>query len=202
MYNPKPFPVKDRAKLVDFARKHNFGYLISSLENIPRISTIPFLINDGFTRIRGHIALANQNWKGLEGKGAMVFFPGPQHYISPGWYEEEHAVPTWNYANVSASGIFHLVEDDQHKMEILDDLSTYHESQIGGSWIADWTDNEYKAMLRSIVAFEIEVEKVEGKWKMSQNHPREKCMNVIDKLRGLGSKESIEMAGLMESLWN
>lgn len=201
MYNPKPFHVGDTDKLVKFASKHDFGHLFCSANGEFSVASIPMLVNENFTRIRGHLAMANGIWKGNEGKNVLVLFPGPNHYISPVWYEEEQTVPTWNYVNITASGIFRIIDDEQKKMEILDDLTLLHETQLGGNWSADWNESKLSGMLKAIVAFEIEVTKVEGKWKMSQNHLREKCFNVIGNLRSIGTPESLEMADLMESVW-
>ncbi len=201
MYNPKPFPVNDTERLVKFAREHNFGHLFSSGNGEPAVASIPMLVDDEFRRIRGHMALANGLWKGQEGKKVLVLFAGPNHYISPGWYEEDHAVPTWNYANVAASGQLRLIKDTEKKIEILDELTRIHEQSLGRDWWADWSDPQYSGMLKAIVAFEIEVTNVEGKWKLSQNHPKEKCFNVIGNLGALGTPESMKIAEMMASAW-
>lgn len=201
MYNPKPFPVKDSERLVKFAREHNFGFLFSSVNGALSVASIPMLMNDSFTKISGHLAVANGIWKGLDGKEIIVVFPGPNHYISPVWYEEEHAVPTWNYASVTAKGKFRLIDDQNKKMEILDELTLHHENRIGGNWVPDWADSKLYGMLNAIVAFEVEVTSVEGKWKLSQNHPRENCLNVTRSLRALKTPESLETADLMETAW-
>ena len=202
MYNPKPYPVKDTAKLVEFARKHNFGFLFCNANGAPYVAAIPMVIDDNFQKIRGHLALANEIWRGLDEKDTIVVFPGPNHYISPVWYNEDHAVPTWNYVAVNAPGVFRAIKDPGRKMEILDQLTVHHESQVGGNWIADWNDDKYNGMLNAIVAFEIEVKRVEGKWKLSQNHPRDKCSNVSRNLRNLKTPQSMEMADLMDSAWD
>ncbi len=201
VYNPKPFPVKDTDRLVDFARKHNFGFLFSMSNGVPSVAAIPMLIDDNFRSIRGHLALANGIWKGLDGKEALVVFPGPNHYISPVWYGEDHAVPTWNYVAVNATGRFKVLMDPMKKTEILDDLTLHHEKHLGGEWAADWGDEKYNGMLNAIIAFEIEVSNVEGKWKLSQNHPRDKCSNVSRNLRQLKTPQSLEIADLMDSVW-
>lgn len=201
VYNPSPFPVKDKPKLVKFARDHNFGFIFASAGDMPMVSSIPMLVNDEFTYISGHLAIANPIWKELDGKNAAVVFPGPNHYISPVWYEEEYSVPTWNYASVMARGKFHVIRDNQKKMEIVDALSAFHEGRIGGNWKADWNDGGYSSMLKAIVGFDIEISEVQGKWKLSQNHPRDKCQNVSNRLRALGTPESTEMADLMEAAW-
>ena len=201
MYNPEPFKVKNVEKLVKYARKYNFGTVFSSLDGTLSVSSVPMLIDDKFSKISGHFALANNIWRGLDGKIVMVQFNGPNHYISPDWYEEEHAVPTWNYVSITVSGELRIIDDLERLKRILDDLTAFGEKQIGGDWAADWSDPTLIDMTNSIVAFEILVKEVQGKWKLSQNHPREKCMNVSRHLRALGNSESSEMANLMDSPW-
>lgn len=201
MYNPEPFGENNIEKLVEYARKYNFGTVFSSINETLSVASVPLLIDDKFSRISGHLAMANEMWHGLDGKKVLVQFNGPNHYISPEWYDEKHAVPTWNYVNIVASGEFRIIRDDEVLKQILDELTFNQENQIGGTWSPDWSDSVLNGMTKSIVGFEILVARVQGKWKMSQNHTREQCKNVSRNLRALNNSQSSEMADLMDSVW-
>lgn len=199
MYNPPHFRVDDISRIVELIRSQNFALIISSGTEGLNASSVPVMVNDGCTAITGHIARANPFWKNLDDREVLVVFQGPNHYISPPWYGEETAVPTWNYAVVHVRGIFHAISDDDTAMGIIDQLVDFHESKIGQEWKADWSRESYRKRLQGLVAFEIRVDSVEAKWKLSQDHPRESRVNVATMLRKIDTENSRKIAEWMES---
>lgn len=199
MYNPPHFRVDDIHRIVTFIRDENFAIILSSDDGGIHASNVPLMVDEKCSMLRGHFARANTMWKNLEGKNVLVLFPGPNHYISPVWYGEEKAVPTWNYATVEVRGIFNTIQDDEMAMEILDGLVDLHEGRIGQGWRVDWTKERYLNLLKALIPFEISVKSVEGKWKLSQDHPLESRRNAAIKLKGIGSDNARKIAEWMES---
>lgn len=183
MFNPRPFRVTDQRKIVYFIREHSLGMVYSSDEGKYGVSHIPFLVDDNLKVLTGHMARANPQWKRLNGADVLIVFRGPQHYISPVWYGEEYAVPTWNYLAAHIWGKFKIVEDQGERISVLDQIVEKFEDDIGGSWQADWSKDEYLKMMDQIVVFRIEIERAEGKWKLSQNHPVFAWKNVAQALQ-------------------
>ena len=169
----------------------------TSADSVPVATHLPFLVDDGLKELKSHMASANSHWKGLAGKNVLVVFQGPAHYISPEWYGEKMQVPTWNYAIVHVRGTFEVIEGETGKMALLDEMVTHFESSLGKEWSVDWNRKEYAAMLQGIVAFRISVQSVEGKWKLSQNHPRHAVSRAADELHRVGSANSIEVGRMM-----
>jgi transcriptional regulator len=131
------------------------------------------------------MARANPQWRDIRGE-AMAIFSGPHAYISPSWYGEAGTVPTWNYVAVHAYGTFHLVEDRDGLLDILRRSVTAYESPMPEPWPFDESAGHVEKMLKAIIGFRIEITRLEGKWKLSQNHPQDRSRKVI---RALATQE-------------
>lgn len=200
MYNPSPFRTDDRKKIAEFLQEFNFGTIFAGKGEEMWTSSVPMLADDSITKLSGHFAIANPIWQFLDGKNVSVVFQGPSHYISPLWYEESHAVPTWNYLMVVTKGKMKILESDEDKMRIVDELSDFHEKKLGQSWKADWGDPKYSAQLKAIVAFEISTDSVEMKRKLSQNHPKENTHKVAEQLLKIKDRDASYIGNLMKDL--
>lgn len=155
----------------------------------------------------GHVARANPLWReiaarGGEGVAALAIFHGPQHYISPNWYpgKREHgrAVPTWNYAVVHAHGRLRAVDDADWLRRQLDLLTRQEESGFAAPWaLADAPADYIEQMLRAVVGVELTIERLEGKWKTSQNQPPANRAGVVAGLGECGGDAATAMAALV-----
>jgi transcriptional regulator len=198
-YVPAHFALDDPAALCAFVERHGFGTLVSSGPAGLDVSHIPFLPelgSDGGIRLLGHVARANSHWQALEGATHLVaIFRGPHAYVSPGWYQQHPSVPTWNYAVVHAHGRARLM-DEAALHDLLMRLASTYESGRPKPWKMSELPADYvAAMLANIVGFEIEVERLEGKFKLSQNRPAE-IARVIEALEAEGEGE---LAALMRA---
>lgn len=196
LYLPQHFRVEDRARLVDFMRGHAFATLVSTGASGLHVSHVPLLVDvEGEKlRLRGHVARANAQWESLESASHVTaIFHGPHAYVSPTWYANHPAVPTWNYAVVHAEGTARLA-DEAELHQIVTELSGKYEAGNAPPWRLSEQPAAYvSSMLAMIVGFEIEVARVEGKFKLSQNRPAE-IPRVIDRLEASGEGE---LASLM-----
>ncbi len=162
------------------------------------VSHIPFLPErgaDGRLRLLGHVARANGHWRELETAGEIAaIFEGPHAYVSPGWYANHPSVPTWNYAVVHARGTARLLPPADLPA-LLDRLSRKYEDGRPAPWRMDSLPADYTSkMLAAIVGFEIAVERLEGKFKLSQNRSREDVQAVV---AGLEAEGQGALAALM-----
>ena len=115
----------------------------------------------------------------------LAIFSGPHAYVSPGWYANHPAVPTWNYAVVHASGRARLM-DEAALHDLLLRLAARYEAGRDKPWrMAELPAAFVDSMLKMIVGFELEVERLEGKLKLSQNRPAE-VPRVIAALESAG----------------
>lgn len=127
----------------------------------------------------------------------LAVFSGPHAYISPAWYEAENVVPTWNYTAVHAYGRATLVEDPVSLFEIVQSTTETYEKSRPAPWAVGERDTFLERLLAMIVGFRIEIERIEGKWKLSQNHPVERRQKVIRALRQAGGEPARAVADAM-----
>jgi transcriptional regulator len=153
-------------------------------------------------RITGHVARANALWREADGQPVLAIFQGPQAYISPNWYpsKAQHgkAVPTWNYTMVQVHGTLRAIEDPQWLRAFVTRLTERHEGGRAMPWhVADAPDDYLAAMLKAIVGIEIEVTKLEGKFKLSQNRSAEDRTGVV---LGLESDAALQRQAQADAL--
>jgi transcriptional regulator len=151
--------------------------------------------------LRAHVARANPLWQRSEA-GALVLFQGPSAYVSPAFYEQKaidgKVVPTWNYAVVHAHGSLRAVEDPEWLLGLLERLTKRHEASRPAPWkVADAPRDFIEGLLKAIVGIEIVIDKLEGKWKASQNRAADDRARIA---QGLATQEDyVEMAALMRA---
>ena len=205
MYVPKHFEQQDRGALLELMRLHPFATLIVLHESGTFVEHIPLLVSETGDRnlvLKGHVAKANPVWKAERAGSCIAVFHGPSSYISPSAYpsKKEHGrvVPTWNFVTVHASGTIEYIHDASWKLSFLETLTNEQESNQSQPWSVHDAPEEFTSrMLGAIVGFEIRVESLEGKWKLSQNQPAENYQGVIEALSDSGNPFSQAVANLM-----
>ncbi|WP_406694433.1 FMN-binding negative transcriptional regulator [Singulisphaera sp. Ch08] len=199
MYAP-PFNVEnDTNKLHEFMRTNSFALVTTQAEGALVASHLPLMLDPEagtHGHLIGHMARANPQWRQVVGE-ALAVFSGPHAYISPSWYEAERMVPTWNYVAVHAYGTFQVIQEREGLLEILRKSVQTYEGSRESPWNFDETGSHIDAMLKAIVGFRIEIRKLEGKWKLSQNHPEERRVRVVRALSEQSDENSKAIAALM-----
>jgi transcriptional regulator len=183
VYIPSFYKESDFYTLLAFMQHHNFA-IVCSAESGLRATHLPFVIEEKGNGIvlTSHLARANPQARLIEG-GAdlLIIFSGPHAYISPTNYEKEQNVPTWNYQAVHAYGKAVVIDNDEKRISILEKMIGTYEPAYQKQWSN--LSPEYKeAMLKGIVAFEIEVTNLEGKFKLSQNKTQAEQQRIISSL--------------------
>lgn len=200
MYRPSTFAETDQSTLFDLIERYSFGALISQHDGEPLVSHLPFLVEretGPHGRLIGHMARANPQWRQADGQTALVVFRGPHAYISPRWYNGQDVVPTWNYVVVHAHGRLRAIHDAPQVLEIVARTVERYESSRPAPWNFDPSTEFATRLAGEIVGFEIELSRLEGKWKLSQNHSIQRQRSVISALRQSGDGDSREIARLM-----
>lgn len=200
MYIPPAFQESDLPTLHQFIERHSFGLLVSQHEGSPFATHLPFLLDrssGSLGALVGHVARANPQWEHGLGQQVLAVFSGPHAYISPTWYEAEHVVPTWNYVAVHAYGRVRLVEDQPGLLDIVRRSVEVYERAMPRPWSLGEADTFAERLLKQIVGFRIEIERIEGKWKLNQNHPVERREKVVRALEERGDEDSTAIAALM-----
>ncbi len=186
MYIPPAFKIDDDRKLAKFIGQHSFATVITQdggTPGAPFASQIPILFDPdpvGTGRLLGHVARANPQWNHFENSSqeVLVIFHGPHAYISPRWYETGPAVPTWNYAAVHVYGRASLIADDLRLKDLVMRMVRFYEGDGPDAWRGDLPDEYMAKMLKGIAGFEIAITRMEGKFKLSQNRPKNDIAGV------------------------
>lgn len=201
MYIPPYYEEKDKAKLLAFMQAHNFANLVSITNNVPTATHLPFVIEerDGKICLISHMAKANPQWHSFSNGELLIIFQGPHAYISPSNYEKQQNVPTWNYIAVHAYGKAKIIEDTTELTNLMKRTIRQFESGFYEQW-KNLAPDYVNGMLKAIVGFEIEVTKLEGKFKLSQNKTKNEQQNIIDSHINDKDCASREMALEMKKL--
>ena len=186
MYQPDHFVEDDPEILLAAMRAAPLATLIHAGRGELSADPVPMEVErtaDGW-RLTAHVARANPLWREADGQPVLVVFQGPQAYVSPNWYpsKAQHGkmVPTWNYAVVQVRGRLRAIDDPAWVQALVTRLTERHEGTRGTPWhVADAPPDFIAATLRAIVGIEIEVERVEGKFKLSQNRSAEDRQGVV-----------------------
>jgi len=201
MYVPAAFRETDPGKLFDLIEQYSFGLLVSQADDRPFATHLPMLLERSAGsqgRLIGHVARANPHWQTAAGQKVLAIFSGPHAYISPSWYESDNVVPTWNYVAVHVYGTFRAIEETGELLQIVGKYVDYYEAPLPRPWKFDPGSEFSQKLAQSIVGFNIEIERIEGKWKLNQNHPRERREKVVNALRAGGSGMDAAIADLIE----
>jgi transcriptional regulator len=201
MYLPKYYEVNDRAKLFDFMKSNSFAILFSHTGEEPMASHLPFIIDETGEEkglILGHMAKANRQWRYADGQQVMVVFHGPHTYVSPTWYQEEDAVPTWNYTAVHATGTFKATEEPAVMEDMVARLTAQHEASQPQPWQMDFSTDYASQMMKRVVAFQIGITSIQGKWKLNQNQSDARRERVAAKLGSSEHEGDLQVAKLMD----
>lgn len=190
MYLPPFFHEQHLSVLHTFMDEHGFATLIS-VGDPPVVTHLPLIIDNSQSSrgtVLGHLAKANPHAALLNGTRATAIFHGPHAYVTPSWYDSLHpAVPTWNYAVVHATGIPIVHTDTEWIKELLIRTIAKYETPRARPWKYDIPLEFLNAKLSHIVAFEMPIETLEGKFKLSQNRSEKDRVSVADALDREGS---------------
>jgi transcriptional regulator len=207
VYMPAHFEVTDKAALHDVIVEHPLGTWIVSNNGELLINHIPFLLKpdcDTHGVLNGHVARANPVWKQLTaGVKSAVVFHAEQGYVSPSWYPSKQqnpgVVPTWNYAVVHVHGRAKVIEDKQWLLQHVSMNTRRHEDHRNHPWqVADAPAEYVDKLLAGIVGIEIQIETIQGKFKLSQNRPVVDQQGVVTGLQESGDPEALSLAKRMQ----
>lgn len=193
IYIPERQAERDRPFLIDFMDEFSFAMIVSSKGGI-HITNVPTIFKrdkDGWGSVWFHLAKSNPQNAAFEAatEDSLAVFHGPHAYISPNWYTTKNAVPTWNFAVVHAKGKPKRIDDDAAFAENLKALVAENEGHYGGGDAWDYNklpESYLKGMRQGIVAYEMKIEAVEGKFKLGHERTEKDREGT---LKGLEKKQ-------------
>lgn len=176
---PSPHFREDRAEVLHEAiRAISFGTLLTQVRGEFVVTHLPFEIDPNpapHGTLIGHIARYNPQWRDAgDGIHAIAIFQGPQAYVSPSWYpgkrDDPRQVPTWDYLSVHAHGTLRTFDDPDRLYGVLERLVKRNEDEREDPWkLTDAPPDYLRDQMRYIIGLELQVERLEGRYKLSQN---------------------------------
>jgi transcriptional regulator len=201
MYVPSSFAVNDVPQLQAWMASFSFATVVSAGATELEASHLPLLIDreaGQYGTLLGHFARANQQWKDVDRQPVLAIFHGPHAYISPRWYDNPALVPTWNYVAVHAYGRLEVVDDTDETLALVRRMTAHYEASFTDPWELQADDDWLRKLATQIVGFRIPIDRLEGKAKLSQNHPPERRQGVVNGLKEQGTPDGLQVAALME----
>jgi len=208
MYQPPHFREDSLAVQHALMRAHPLGLLVTLGGSGIVANPLPFVLDAQASpkgTLKAHLSRANTQWQDFDpAQEVLVVFQGPEAYITPSWYaaKREHGkvVPTWNYAIVQAYGRMHVIDDPSWLLQQITAMTDVQEAAQPEPWAVDDAPAPFvAAQLKGIVGVEIEITRIEGKWKVSQNRSEADRLGVAAGLRLAQDDDSRHMADLVDS---
>ena len=171
IYTPPHFSVEDLDIAHQVMRDHPFATLVSFADGEPWISHAPISLINGI--LVGHLARANPHTKFFDDDHPLTcIFHGPHAYVSPRWYDTPNQVPTWNYVVVHAQGRPQVLGDEETVRALLDLVAGYDPELT-------FEPEPLARQAKGVVAFRMEIDRLDCKFKMSQNKTEADRQGVI-----------------------
>jgi len=198
MYVPAHFGETNTEVLHEIIRKHPLGMLVTCGAGGLDVNHIPFELDPGRGKtgvLSAHVARANPVWQGVSnGEEVLVVFHAGNAYISPGWYPSKHEfhkqVPTWNYIVVHAHGRITIRDDERFVRGVVGRLTRTHEASQAKPWkMTDSSPDFIDSLLKAIVGVEIDITRIVGKFKLSQNKEDRDLRSAAEELDKHGHSE-------------
>ena len=189
MYIPEKWNFPSKQAIAEFLQENSFATLVSpSLES----SRLPIFFDAKKKILLGHFARSNPHWKEVENQQALAIFDGPHAYISPRWYADSPAVPTWNYASLHIKGTVSLQSTDEvmHSLNLL--MAKFEPRLLKRRDIV--TESFQQKLSKGVVGFSMKIEHIAAKAKLGQHRPVEDQQGVV---RGLSEQSSLDAQALL-----
>lgn len=204
MYTPSFNREDDITILHGMMRANSFATLVTNDPTVnggvPVATHLPVVLQPEKGKMGvlvAHLARANPQWRHFQpGQEVLVIFQDAHAYVSPSFYSPGFSVPTWNYSAVHAYGIPQIVDEPGAVMGMLDELVGVYENGRPAPYAADWSDERAVKLTGGIVAFTIDITRLEGKRKLSQNRSLADRQGVIDALK-VGNPDERKVAAAM-----
>lgn len=201
MHIPQIYNESNTAVMHALIRTRPLATLVTRTAEGLSANHIPFYLSADGKVLQAHVSRANPIWQDFTGE-VLAIFHDVEAYISPSWYaskaDNHKVVPTWNYGAVHVHGQMRAVDDATWIRAQMDALTAQQESGFSEPWAVNDAPQDYinPMIAHALIGLEIVIERLEGKWKVSQDKPERNQTSVI---AGLEASGQVEMAQLVRA---
>jgi transcriptional regulator len=146
--------------------------------------------------IVSHVGRPDERAHELGEHEVLVIIAGAHGYISPGWYENDEIVPTWNHATAHLYGTPEILSDDEN-FRVLGNLVDYFEKRLPDPVSLTIDEEGARHIATGTVGIRIRVTRFDARLKLSQNKSPEVIEKIIAALEGDGPYASQPLADEM-----
>lgn len=206
MYTPSHFDNRALADQHQLIRRHPFGLLVTPTPAGVLLTHLPFHLDPAMGpngTLEAHLARMNPHCDAiLAGAPSTAVFQGPDAYVSPRWYADPAKnVPTWNYVAVHVHGTPKPVTEPTALLALIGRLTDEHEAYIEQPWNIAEAGSYTDRLVNHIVGFELPIERIEGKFKLSQNRSDADRAGVLKAFAKHPHSDVQEMLTMMHGLY-
>jgi transcriptional regulator len=160
---------------------HPWALLVSNGDDGPHATNLPLLLDRSrgeHGTLVGHIARSNEHARFLQTAAALAVFEGPYSYVTPAWYPHRDMPSTFYYTAVHCHGRVRP-QPEAELARWLDVLTTRMEAEVENGWqLTEVAPSEITRRLPFILGFELQIERIEGKFKLGQDEPKRDALAV------------------------
>lgn len=200
MYIPKHFQSPDPDATASLLANCGSCDLITATEEGLYSTFLPFFYEPAGSleistwangALLGHVARGNAHWKKAVKGEALVIVHASDAYISPSWYPSKfpqgRVVPTWNYTIAHVYGQLVVHDEPEWVERVVRKLTNLQESIFEKPWSVDDAPEDYRRnQLRAIVGLEVQISRIEAKFKLSQNRDEGDIVGTANALENQG----------------
>jgi len=198
MRHTPTYVLTDPAEVKRLIRENPWATIVSNTATGLVASHYPVVLEEGTDEISivSHVGRPDEKLHELGQHEVLVIIQGPHGYISPGWYENEDFVPTWNHVTAHLYGTPTILSDAEN-FEVLDDLVDHFEKQLPEPVSLDIDEDQARRIAKGTVGIRLVVTRFDARLKLSQNKAPEVVDRIIDHLEGDGIFASAPLAAEM-----
>jgi transcriptional regulator len=186
----------------DLITQNSWGLLVSNGDEGPNATNLPFIFDPARGEkgvLTSHLSRANAHAAALQRltEPALAVFHGPSSYITASWYPGRDMPPTVYYSAVHCYGPL-AFQDQAQLREAVETLTTRNEESVPNGWsTSEIPPQDVLRRLPAILGFELQIERIEAKFKLGQDEPKRDAMAVAERLLKSTSPQDLALGAMV-----
>ena len=183
MRHTPAYLLEDENEVRRLIRENPWATIVSNTSNGLVASHYPVVLEEDAPGISivSHVGRPDEQLHELGRHEVLVIIQGPHGYISPGWYGDVPAVPTWNHVTAHLYGTPEILTDDEN-YRVLGDLVDYFELRMPEPARLEYNEEYARRIVHGTAGFRLRVTHFDARAKLSQTKNPEVVDTIIQQL--------------------